>query len=122
MVRTRPIDSAIVFRLGRANGLTPRRFNAGLAPAADCPTGLCRRHRTTRSKCYARSSDLHPDGADRGVAGAHEGNPAGWLRKETAAGVCRSACPGSPVFRVKAGTAGTCERGDGGKATGRGPS
>jgi len=29
---------------------------------------------------------------------------------------------GSPVFRVEAGTAGTCERGDGGATAGRGPS
>ena len=61
-----------------------------------------------------------PEWADRGTSGAHEGNPASRLRRRRPPGYAAQRARGL-VFRVQAGTAGTCERGAGGATAGRGP-
>jgi hypothetical protein len=93
MVRERPAGMPTAFSLGRIAGLAPparrcqpcsiRRLSDGnVPPSSGGAVGALRPPQ--------RSA---PGRADRGVSGPHEGKPAGWLRQETAAGVCRSARP-----------------------------
>lgn len=121
MVRPRLIGALVIFGLERVAGLAIRKSDADRVPEMSPPVGMGCRHRVARSMRCARPSDLHPIGRIAGFpARMRATSPAG------SGGDGRRGMPlsvaGSPVFRVEAGTAGTCERGDGGAAAGRGPS
>lgn len=69
----------------------------------------------------ARPSDLHPNGRIAGLLARMRATPPAGSGGDGRRGMPLSVSR-EPVFRVEAGTAGTCERGDGGATAGRGPS
>jgi hypothetical protein len=96
MFRPRPIGTTVIvcLKLGFPVACLAIRGSdtaAGLTAGLSARTG--RRHRAARSLRCARPSDLHPDGRIAGFLARMRAYPAGWLRRETTAGVCHSARP-----------------------------
>ena len=125
MVRVRPIGTTAIVCLKLSIPIAGLAIIRGGDASAGLAAGLSartdRRHRAAQSMRCARPSDLHPHGRIAGFPARMRATPPAGSGGDGHRGMPLSAA-GSPVFRVEAGTAGTCERGDGGATAGRGPS
>lgn len=94
--RPSPISTAAIFSLGRVTGIALRRGRCRSCSDSSVSDGNVPTSSGGAVDALRPPQRSAPERADHGIAGAHESNPAGWLRKETAAGVCHSAWQGAP--------------------------